>query len=130
MERLSPPPEDDGSDIPPVEKRTYEKPVAWLLGRQLLNSFKGALLYSALGSKLDARDWMAAEVLDFAGDGGEGEFWFDYLSDTGDGVTAVYSLAYLSMSDLWVKKPWSQVAELKDGDDRVRLARGEGFAAK
>src|ERR671913_62039 len=86
MERLSPPPEDDGSHIPPVAKRTYEKPVAWLLGRQLLNSFKGALLYSALGSKLDARDWMAAEVLDFAGDGGEGEFWFDYLSDTGDGV--------------------------------------------
>ncbi|HEX6624100.1 MAG TPA: hypothetical protein VF064_10340 [Pyrinomonadaceae bacterium] len=130
MERLSPPPEDDGSRIPPVEKRIYEKPVAWLLGRQLLNSFKGALLYSALGSKLDARDWMAAEVLDFADDGGEDEFWFDYLSDTGDGVMAVYSLAYLSMSDLWVKSPWSQIAEMKDGDDRVKLARDEGFASK
>src|SRR5918997_1869705 len=35
----------------------------------------------------------------------EGDFWFDYLSDTGDGTKAVYSLAYLCMSDLWVKDP-------------------------
>ncbi|HEX7956300.1 MAG TPA: hypothetical protein VF508_05110, partial [Pyrinomonadaceae bacterium] len=41
-----------------------------------------------------------------SGESGEaGDFWFDYLSDTGDGTKAVYSLAYLCMSDLWVKEP-------------------------
>ncbi|HVF86206.1 MAG TPA: hypothetical protein VM866_01390, partial [Pyrinomonadaceae bacterium] len=29
--------------------RTYEKPVAWLLGRQLIGSVKGILLYTAYG---------------------------------------------------------------------------------
>lgn len=35
-----------------------------------------------------------------ARDAAEGEFWFDYISDTGDGQKAVYSIAYLCMSDL------------------------------
>ena len=144
MTRVPPPPSDDTPHVPPVEARNYEKPVAWLLGRQLLNSFKGALIYSALGSKVDARDWMAAEVIEEFADRDEGgEFWFDYLSDTGDGMTATYSLAYLSMSDLWVRAPWSQVSELKhragensdgpDGPDdvaAVKLAEGDGFAVK
>ena len=37
-------------------------PVAWLLGRQLIASLKWILLYTAFGSKLDARDWMDAKV--------------------------------------------------------------------
>jgi hypothetical protein len=32
----------------------------------------------------------------------EGEFWFDYISDTGDGMKATYSIAYLCLSDLYV----------------------------
>jgi len=39
-----------------------ERPVAWLLGRQLLGSLKGILLYVAYGKNLDARDWMWADV--------------------------------------------------------------------
>ncbi|HEX8889805.1 MAG TPA: Yip1 family protein [Pyrinomonadaceae bacterium] len=32
------------------------------------------------------------------------EFWFDYIADSGDGQKAVYSIAYLCMSDLALKK--------------------------
>ena len=35
---------------------------AWLLGRQLIASLKWILLYTAFGTKLDARDWMEAKV--------------------------------------------------------------------
>lgn len=44
----------------------------------------------------------------------EDDFWFDYLSDTGDGTKAVYSLAYLCMSDLWVKDPGHRQPALED----------------
>lgn len=45
-----------------TEDRVYEKPVAWLLGRQLVASLKATLLYTAYGPKLEARDWMVAKV--------------------------------------------------------------------
>jgi hypothetical protein len=61
----------------------------------------------------------------------EGDFWFDYLSDTGDGTKAVYSLAYLCMSDLWVKDPGGRQPALEDSfiekEERpglLKLARG------
>jgi hypothetical protein len=135
----------------PDEKRNFESPVAWLLGRQLLRSLKGILLYTAYGKKLDPRDWMRAKVFpskdkaealkawrlrDFNLEqpmafpkaplppGSEtdeanqwkakGEFWFDYISDTGDGMKATYSIAYLCLGDLYVKSKDPQM--LKAGD--------------
>jgi hypothetical protein len=102
-----------------TQPRIFEKPVAWLLGKQLLNSLKGILLYSAYGGKIDPRDWMTGKAFRYAKQGsdwiceplptqsvapelsGSDEFWFDYLSDTGDGTKAVYSLVYLAMGSLW-----------------------------
>ncbi|HKX26121.1 MAG TPA: hypothetical protein VJ302_00380 [Blastocatellia bacterium] len=125
-------------------ERKFERPVAWLLGRQLLGSIKGILLYTAYGKRLDPRDWMRANVFPSRTEATSlaawrerrferdprtappsaavhpdllpklldqerglwrerGEFWFDYLSDTGDGMTATYSLAYLCLSNLYVK---------------------------
>ena len=145
------------------------EPVAWLLGRQLIASLKWILLYTAFGTKLDARDWMAAKVypsdeqaeaddkwmrlLLTRNDGQElpqsddpeggtrfwsgKEFWFDYLSDTGDGTKATYSIAYLCLNNLWMQDRWEstpdfedaniQLEHLKrDGDSfPVRLPRGE-----
>jgi len=82
--------------------RVFEKPVAWLFGPQLIGGLKGILLYTAYGDKLDPRDWMTPKVFDdFAQHDGE-EFWFDYLSDAGDGTRAMYSLAYLTLCrSLW-----------------------------
>lgn len=117
LRELSPqvPPKRDHEDKNRLRK--FETPVAWLFGRQLIRSLKGILLYSAYGSKLDPREWMTSTVHRFAAEG-EGRteaelweedaknypdgFWFDYISDTGDGMRATYSIAYLCMSDIAV----------------------------
>ena len=85
------------------EPRIFEDPVAWLLGQQLLGGIKGMLLYTAYGAKLDPRDWMTSTERNFDSADAEkqGAFWFDYMSDVGDGTKAMYSIAYLAMSTLW-----------------------------
>ncbi len=50
---------------PNKEERIFERPVAWLLGKQLLGGLKGILLYTAYGAKLDPRDWMTAKEVSF-----------------------------------------------------------------
>jgi hypothetical protein len=108
----------------PETESGFARPVAWLLGRQLIANLKYIAMYAAFKGKLDARDWMSTRVYSFTGRPGtrepsdidiepinftshaaEGEFWFDYLSDSGDGQMAVYSIAYLCMSDLWIDAP-------------------------
>jgi hypothetical protein len=108
----------------PKTEGGFERPVAWLLGRQLMANLKFIALYAAFKGKLDARDWMSTRVYSFAGGPGTrepseidiepidhtshaagDEFWFDYLADSGDGQMAVYSIAYLCMSSLWIDAP-------------------------
>jgi len=104
------------------EKRSYEGPVAWLLGRQLMGSLKGTLLYTAFGNKIDPRDWMEAGCFKYDVEGDE--FWFDYIADTGDGMRATYSIAYLSLSDLWVKQLWEEKPK-ENADTVVKLKKEE-----
>src|SRR5213592_1928593 len=85
-----------------INERVYQKPVAWLLGAQLIGGLKGILLYAAYGSKLDPRDWMTAKEVNF-NDESKSEYWFDYLADAGDGTKAMYGIAYMAMSSLWTK---------------------------
>lgn len=105
-------------------------PVAWLLGRDLIASLQGTLLYTAFGSKLDPRLWMKAKVVSFTDDppladvetvrlkqdhsfeSTADEFWFDYIADTGDGTKATYSVAYLALSNLYVKSSFEKTAEV------------------
>src|SRR5215212_447432 len=113
------------------EPDVFKRPVAWLLGRQLIASLKYILLYAAFKGKLDPRDWMKAEVIPAANSVAEveqfwksqprnaasdEEFWFDYVSDTGDGQKAMYSVAFLCMSDFSVNapQPGQAVSFLKD----------------
>jgi len=125
---------------PNKEERIFERPVAWLLGKQLLGGLKGILLYTAYGAKLDPRDWMTAEEVSFESTeaSSQKEFWFDYLSDSGDGTRAMYSIAYLAMSTLWIKPdtasknlPTSLTANSDrsvttiKADDLAQLPRGE-----
>lgn len=149
-------PSNDYSGIPPKpEPDAFESPVAWLFGRQLIANLKWILLYTAFKGKLDHRDWMKANVIpdrpslkevdkfwrrwnqnwNEAEDGAtesEKEFWFDYISDTGDGQKAVYSIAYLCMSDLAAgenPKPGDQLEFVLEPDpstlkDRVLMPRG------
>jgi hypothetical protein len=60
---------------PEKPARKFDPPVAWLLGRQLMRSLKGTLLYTAFGEKLDARDWMDAKVFPSMDKGSELKFW-------------------------------------------------------
>lgn len=103
------------------ENRTHEKPVAWLAGRDLLGGIKGILLYTAYGSKLDPRDWMTGKAASFDA-GGEKEFWFDFLADAGDGTKAMYSIAYMTMSDLWAS---GDNVAFEAGEGRTQLPRGQ-----
>ena len=120
---------DDASlEIPPKPNpEDFEPPVAWLFGRQFLANLKWILMYAAFKGKLDARDWMKPEIIpasqnaievdqywrkwnDAWKESEDGnhespkEFWFDYISDTGDGQKAMYSIAYLCLSDFAVSR--------------------------
>src|SRR4029453_5495901 len=100
-----------------MKKRIFDKPVAWLLGKQLLGGLKGILLYTAYGEKLDPRDWMTGKDEVF-GTNEKDEFWFDYLSDAGDGTKAMYSIAYLAMCSLSTKLTTTDIALPDNEDDR------------
>ncbi len=127
------PPKSDPEDKD--RPRKFETPVAWLFGRQLVRSLKGILLYSAYGSKLDPREWMTSAVHQFAAEGATQKeawdkdaenypdgFWFDYISDTGDGMRATYSIAYLCLSDLAVP---TRNAPGEKGDGEPVLKAGD-----
>src|SRR4029450_9414331 len=85
----------------PEHENLFSKPVAWLLGRQVLSAVKWMLLSAAYQGRLDPRNWMKPNRYSFPDPESGGEFWFDYLADCGDGQKAMYSIAYLCMSDLW-----------------------------
>lgn len=105
----------------PKDAKGFQKPVAWLFGRQLIASLKEIALYVSFKGKLDPRDWMNSEILSFkAWPDSPEEFWFDYISDSGDGQMAVYSLAYLCMSSLRLALP-SDWDRLKDDEIPYRL---------
>jgi hypothetical protein len=132
-----------------AKPETFKPPVAWLGGRDLLANLNYFLLFAAFKGKLDPRDWMAAEVFptsevatgaaaeqaaqpgwrpeDYEQPDKGGEFWFDYVSDSGDGQAATYNLAYLCLSDLCLDvKPGSAAdahgaLKLSDYELRIRF---------
>jgi hypothetical protein len=121
----------------PVEKlarrrspkaRRWRSPVGWLLDHQLIASLKGIVLYTAFGKRIDPRNWMAAAEIDLTDRATDHEFWFDYMSDTGDGTRATYSVAYLAYSNLWIPQagaePGCRVKLDEDAEHSRRLPRG------
>ena len=126
----TPPGLPDGIDPKPKKPEDFEEPVAWLFGRQFIATFKYVLLYTAFKGKLDSRDWMKPKIIDVeklwnqSQQNPRDEFWFDYISDTGDGQKAMYSIAYLCMSDLAVKNDLQigNAVEFVSKDNREELA--------
>lgn len=107
--------------------RRFRSPVGWLMDQQLAVNLQAILRYSAAGGAIDPRNWMVARELDLSDEAeGKDEFWFDYLSDTGDGMKATYGVASLVHSNL------SLPPDARPGDrvyfERVRegSAAGEG----
>lgn len=106
MLQVQRPPEDDAGLPEYVRKRPehlqWERPTAWLLGAHVLSSLR-QLVLSTVHRSFDLRDWMSAEPRGIAlhhegqplpGDGTEkgGEYWFDFIADTGDAPALVYCL--------------------------------------
>jgi hypothetical protein len=55
------------------------------------------------------------------------EFWFDYISDTGDGQTGVYGVGCLCMSDLWLEEDKVDASinfRVTDSKNEILLPRG------
>lgn len=132
---------------PSANARKFEKPVKWLLGRELLAGLKYIAAYSFMGDKFDARDWMHTKANEKAPNidavaidpeaapnigtqSAEAVYWFDFIADTGDGMLAVYNIAQLCMRDLWLDTnaaPGSTdaVALATDEKHPGKLPRGE-----
>lgn len=102
-------------------KKDFKGPVSWLMGRELLAGLKWIAAYSFLGDKQDPKDWMNAEVIKppRSNNNSSDPYWFDYIADTGDGMSAVYNIAYLCMSELWVD------GQNNIGPDNVALVQDE-----
>lgn len=108
------------------KERRLDGPVGWLLDRQLFLNLREILLYSAFGTRIDPRNWMVGREADLTQDFEGEEFWFDYLSDTGDSMLATYSMAYLAYSDLWASSAveTGAVAFEQGGETPWHLPRG------
>lgn len=120
----------------PDREAGFKGPVRWLLGPQVIASLKYVALYAASKGKLDPRDWMRAQPIFLneqqrfnAGEqASSDEYWFDYFADTGDGQLAMYSIAYLCLSDLWVEADVHTDAVIELGEpskSMMKLPRGE-----
>lgn len=81
----------------------FRGPVGWLMDQQLAVNLQAILRYSAAGGTIDPRHWMVARELNLTDEAaGADEFWFDYLSDSGDGMRATYGIASLIHSNLYL----------------------------
>ncbi|GAA2491956.1 hypothetical protein Ahu01nite_027790 [Winogradskya humida] len=110
---------------------TPQRPVGWLAPLLLLNTGLRALLAILFGSFLDKRELQnALSGESFQQPGVDGELWFDYVADLGDGFDATYSIAYLlAQPELEIdgrKLPRGQVL-LMGGDQVYPLASGDGY---
>jgi hypothetical protein len=117
--------------IKDCNKKDFKSPVSWLMGRELLAGLKWIAAYSFLGDKQDPKDWMNAEVIKppRSNNNASEPYWFDYIADTGDGMSAVYNIAYLCLSELWVDGQNNigpnNVALMPDKSCSQHLPRGE-----
>lgn len=75
---------------------TPRPPVPWLAPLLLLSTGLRTLLASLFGAYLDKRELQNSLPGDVhRHEGTNGELWFDYIADLGDGFPATYSMAYL-----------------------------------
>ncbi|MEI2685475.1 MAG: hypothetical protein V9G14_03755 [Cypionkella sp.] len=122
---------NDQHDNLDCDRSQFKAPVSWLMGRELLAGLKWIFAYTFMGNKLDCKDWMFAESISAprSNNNASDPYWFDFIADTGDGMTAVYNIAYLCMSDLWVDNPSTvgadKVALQTDSVFTQHLPRGE-----
>ncbi|WP_372338955.1 metallophosphoesterase [Actinoplanes sp. RD1] len=110
---------------------TPQRPVGWLAPLLLLNTGLRTLLAILFGAFLDKRELqnaLSAESFEEPGD--DGELWFDYVADLGDGFDATYSVAYLlAQPELAVggERLLRGRMLLMGGDQVYPVASGDGY---
>ncbi len=94
---VTPPAAQVSSDGDPALTFKREKPTRWLSPGLLLHSAAEVVISGLLGQYNDKREIMAALPEDPPLDLRTkfDEVWFDYVSDTGDGFDATYTVAHL-----------------------------------
>jgi hypothetical protein len=114
---------------------TPQRPVGWLAPLLLLSTGLRTLLAILFGAYLDKRELQNAldgSWFDYSGTA-DGEIWFDYVSDLGDGFHATYSIAWLlAQPRLEVggtALPRGRVL-LMGGDQVYPLASGDGYESR
>ncbi|GAB3419742.1 metallophosphoesterase [Flindersiella endophytica] len=99
------------------------RPVRWLSPPLLTSTAVRVLGAEFFGAYLDKRELqgvLPSRVHDHSGtQNGDGDFWFDYIGDLGDGFDATYSMAWL------LAQPSLDVAESRDSEEVRTLPRGQ-----
>ena len=114
---------------------TPQRPVGWLAPLLLLSTGLRTLLAVLFGAYLDKRELQNALNDDWFDHSatGDGELWFDYVSDLGDGFHATYSVAYL------LAQPKLELGDaslprgrllLMGGDQVYPLASGDAYESR
>jgi hypothetical protein len=99
--------------------------VAWFDPRQLIDTAIRVVLSTVFGQFADRREAFAAanpiaddrldSCFDYEARHADGDFWFDYVADVGDGWNPTYAVARLLARD---------GITLGEGDDELKLPRG------
>ncbi|WP_433299946.1 metallophosphoesterase [Actinoplanes sp. CA-030573] len=116
---------------------TPQRPVGWLAPLLLLNTGLRALLAVLFGAYLDKRELQNSlddAWFDHSTSASEdGEMWFDYVADLGDGFHATYSVAWLlaqpSLEIDGVELPRGRLL-MMGGDQVYPLASGDGYESR
>ena len=98
---------------PPADEMT--PPIAWMLGPEMIGALKSFLLYASYKGELDPHDWMQAHPIAYEAPPGDDAFWFDFVSDIGDGQRAMYTTALVLQDDVFVEGSLDTLLELKQG---------------
>ncbi len=79
---------------------TPQRPVAWLAPIQLSRTAVQVVMSELFGAYLDKRELQNALPSMVTAEGvAEGELWFDFVADLGDGFDSTYTIAYLLAQD-------------------------------
>ncbi|MCM4079395.1 metallophosphoesterase [Paractinoplanes hotanensis] len=114
---------------------TPQRPVGWLAPLLLLSTGLRTLLAVLFGAYLDKRELQNALDGDWFDHSqtADGELWFDYVADLGDGFNATYSVAYLlaqpSLEVDGAALPRGRLLVM-GGDQVYPLASGDGYESR
>lgn len=93
------------------------------MGPEMLGAVKQLVLHALYKGEFDPHDWMTGNVVTYDAPA-DGEFWFDYIADLGDGQAATYTNALVLQDDLFVDGALDEVARKRGADAQLPAMLG------